>query len=359
MLGNLVSSLKAYGGPGSVLRKQRTRLGAWGVPITALPPKSASTASAPTIASVTGTAYLGSMVITGSNFGASQTGLASVVVCGVTQSGITWTNGTLTIASLGRGTIKYGVPGSIVVTNSSGGVATYALPTGIQPQTGYAFVNLTSVTSSSGRIRTTPTDIVAGDQIAYGNILPSGVVTVNPDGSFTGDGTATSFVVEVNDGTVWGSSGTITVSYVVYVTLAQATAAILAAGRTLGTVTYQYDPIVPTGDVISQAPAAGTIVVAGTAINLVVSLGVTPSPVYITAPNIVGLQFYPAQAALAAAGFTSVTETYTDSISQSAGTVLSQSISAGTSVLLGTTMAIVVSSALTPAPVYVPVPTVH
>lgn len=358
MLGNLVTSLKAYAAPGGVQRKQRTRLGAWGVPITALPPKSVINAAAPTIAAVAGTSYLGSMVITGSNFGASQTGLASVTVGGVTQTVNTWSNTSLTINSLARGTLEYGTSVNVVVKNASNGSATYAIAAGLQPQTGYAYVNLTSVTSSSYRVRTTP-DIAIGDQIAYGNALPGGTVTVNPDGSFTTNGVPTSFTVEVNDGTGWGTSGTILVTYLIYVTLAQAEAAIVAADLTVGTIAYQYDPIIPGGDVISQSPAAGTVVVVGTPVSLVVSEGVTPSPVYITAPNVVGLQFTPAQTALAAAGFTAVTETYMDSVSQVAGTVLSQSISSGTSVLLGTPIAIVVSSALTPAPAYVPVPTVH
>ena len=56
-------------------------------------------------------------------------------------------------------------------------------------------------------------------------------------------------------------------------TQAAATAAIEAAGLTVGTVTPQSSATVPAGTVISQDPPAATAVVAGTAVNLVVSTG--------------------------------------------------------------------------------------
>ncbi len=56
-------------------------------------------------------------------------------------------------------------------------------------------------------------------------------------------------------------------------TQAAATTAITTAGLALGTVTTQSSPTVPAGTVISQNPAAGTNVVAGSAVNLVVSSG--------------------------------------------------------------------------------------
>jgi hypothetical protein len=54
-----------------------------------------------------------------------------------------------------------------------------------------------------------------------------------------------------------------------------ATAAITAAGLTVGTVTVQSSGTVASGDVVSESPAAGTNAMTGSAVNLVVSTGGT------------------------------------------------------------------------------------
>jgi hypothetical protein len=56
-------------------------------------------------------------------------------------------------------------------------------------------------------------------------------------------------------------------------TQAAATASIAAAGLLLGTVTTASSTTVPSGDVISESPLAGTLVNPGTSVNLVVSTG--------------------------------------------------------------------------------------
>jgi len=71
--------------------------------------------------------------------------------------------------------------------------------------------------------------------------------------------------------------------------LAQAEAedAITGAGLAVGAVTTAPSPTVPAGAVVSQSPVAGTMVTAGTAVDLVVSLGasdITPPLVTITEP---------------------------------------------------------------------------
>ena len=63
----------------------------------------------------------------------------------------------------------------------------------------------------------------------------------------------------------------VTVPNVVNLTQAAATTAITTAGLVVGTVTQQSSATVPAGSVISQNPAAGTSVAAGSAVNLVVS----------------------------------------------------------------------------------------
>src|SRR6185312_1395169 len=65
-------------------------------------------------------------------------------------------------------------------------------------------------------------------------------------------------------------------------TQAAATSALTAAGFVLGTATTQASTTVAPGTVIGQDPGAGTSAASGSAVNLVVSSGVT-------VPNLVGL----------------------------------------------------------------------
>src|SRR5438046_7721720 len=68
---------------------------------------------------------------------------------------------------------------------------------------------------------------------------------------------------------------------------AAATSAITSAGLTLGTVTMQSSTTVAPRNVLTQAPAAGTRVASGLAVNLVVSSG-APPPAPVPVPNVVG-----------------------------------------------------------------------
>lgn len=81
------------------------------------------------------------------------------------------------------------------------------------------------------------------------------------------------------------SSGSVSVPNVVGETQSAATAAITAAGLTVGTVTTQSSTTVASGSVISQSPTASTSVAQGTSINLTVSSG--PPVVY--KPDLTGL----------------------------------------------------------------------
>jgi beta-lactam-binding protein with PASTA domain len=69
----------------------------------------------------------------------------------------------------------------------------------------------------------------------------------------------------------------VSVPDVVGMTEAAAEAALTTARLTVGNVTQEYHETVPAGTVISQNPAAGTSVAPGTAVDLVVSQGPTPS----------------------------------------------------------------------------------
>jgi hypothetical protein len=77
----------------------------------------------------------------------------------------------------------------------------------------------------------------------------------------------------VASGSMFCPSSTVSVPNVVNLTQAAATTAITGAGLVVGTVTTASSSIVPSGSVISQTPAAGASVAAGSAVNLVVSSG--------------------------------------------------------------------------------------
>jgi beta-lactam-binding protein with PASTA domain len=102
-------------------------------------------------------------------------------------------------------------------------------------------------------------------------VVPAGnVISQNPAGGGSAlPGTAVDLVVSLGVAPV-------TVPSVVSLTQANAEAAIVAAGLVVGTVTTAYDASVPAGNVISQNPAGGGSALPGTAVDLVVSLGVAP-----------------------------------------------------------------------------------
>lgn len=125
--------------------------------------------------------------------------------------------------------------------------------------------------------------------------------------------------------------------------LAEATASstITGAGLTVGTITYGSSPTVPTGDVISQSPTAGTEAAGGSAVDFVVSTG----PSTIAVPDVVGEAEADAITAITAAGLTVGTITTAPSASVPAGHVISQSPTAGTMVTPGSAVDLVIAVA--------------
>lgn len=95
----------------------------------------------------------------------------------------------------------------------------------------------------------------------------------------------------------------------------------------------------PAGAVLSQRPAAGSVVAPGSAVTLVVSNGPAPAPV----PNLTGVSQRDAFAALIRQGFKVVTRTQ-DTIAHPAGLVLTQSPAPATRLLPGATVTITVST---------------
>jgi hypothetical protein len=144
------------------------------------------------------------LTLTGTNFGATQ-GAGSVTIGGISQTVTSWAD-TSIVVTVARGTNKYGVAVNVVVTdNALVPSAPYAL-TSIQPQSGWAFVNLTTPDPViSRRLQTSP-DLDSGDQIAYDT--KSGGVTVAADATFTAANTVTRFQFEAwTPAGGWGAQG--------------------------------------------------------------------------------------------------------------------------------------------------------
>jgi beta-lactam-binding protein with PASTA domain len=128
---------------------------------------------------------------------------------------------------------------------------------------------------------------------------------------------------------------------------AQALQALQAVNLTAGTILPRSSASVAIGVVMGQAPAAGTRLMAGSAVNLIVSTG--PAPVAV--PNVVGSSLSAAQAALSASKLASGTVSLQASTLVAAGLVMAQSPGAGASVLPGSSVALTVSSGPPPATV--------
>ena len=146
--------------------------------------------------------------------------------------------------------------------------------------------------------------------------------------------------------TVSTGKPTVAVPSFVGVPLATATTQINAAGLVVGTVDHQNSSTIAVDAVISSSPAAGTQVVVGTSVNLVVSAGQKT----VTVPDVRGQSQANATTKMTNAGLqVSIGTAYS---SQAAGTVISESPTQGTVVPVGSTVTMQISNG--PAPVQVP-----
>ena len=123
---------------------------------------------------------------------------------------------------------------------------------------------------------------------------------------------------------------------------ADAQNAIVGAGLSVGTVTYDYHDSVPKGQVVSQSVAGGKKVPAGTYVGLVVSEGPKP-PEKVSVPPVTNTSLENAKQLLSSAGLNTGNVTYQDSDSVPAGSVISCSPGVGSSVEEGTSVNLVVS----------------
>jgi hypothetical protein len=142
----------------------------------------------------------------------------------------------------------------------------------------------------------------------------------------------------------------VTVPNLLNLTLSAASALLAGAGLALGAVTSALSPTVPAGEVSSQSPVAGTQVLTGTSIALVISEGVI-----VTLPILVGLTQTQAQSEVAALGLISEIS-YTNSLTVPPNIVVTQFPAAGTQLLQGSIVALVISLGPQVAPIAPPQP---
>ncbi len=118
----------------------------------------------------------------------------------------------------------------------------------------------------------------------------------------------------------------------------QAASDLTAAGLQIGTTSEEYSEDVAQGLVLSQSVETGTSIPHDTAVDVVVSKGREP----IEVPDVAGKSADEAKSAIEAAGLAaSPTEEYSDSVA--AGTVISQSTQAGSTLHRGDSVSYVVS----------------
>jgi beta-lactam-binding protein with PASTA domain len=175
---------------------------------------------------------------------------------------------------------------------------------------------------------------IISSNLSVGVVTPVNSATV-PIGAVIGQDPAAGINVVSGSQVDLVISG-VTVPNVVGLAQAAAQTTITAAGLTVGTGTTANSATVPIGNVISQTPAAGTNVLPGNAVTLVISLGTA-------VPDLVGLTQAAAQTAITAAGLTVGTRTTTNSATVPSGRVISQAPAAGSNVPPGSAVALVVS----------------
>jgi VWFA-related protein len=157
---------------------------------------------------------------------------------------------------------------------AAGSAVNLVVSTGPAPAPGPVVVpNVLNQTQAAATALINGAGLVVGtiSQWSSATVPAGSVISQNPNaGSSVTAGSAVALIV---------STGPVAVPNVVNMTQAAATTAIAFAGLAVGTVSTESNATVPSGSVISQNPASGTNVVAGSAVAIVVSTGpVTPPP---------------------------------------------------------------------------------
>jgi beta-lactam-binding protein with PASTA domain len=199
--------------------------------------------------------------------------------------------------------------------------------------TGVAVPNVVNQTQAAATTTLTNASLIVGTVTTQSSgSVPSGsVISQSPAASAqVAGGTAVNLVISTGPAMVAAPN-------VAGLSQAAATTAITGASLVLGTVTTQSSTTVAPGLVISQSPVAATQVLQGSAVNLVVSTGVT-------VPNVVNQTQAAATTALTNASLTVGTVTTQSSATVASGSVISQSPAASTQVAGGSAVNLVVST---------------
>ena len=244
----------------------------------------------------------------------------------------------ITGAGLTAGTVTTAASTTIVIGNvisespAAGTLVNSGSAVNLVVSAGVLVPNVVGSTQAAATTSIIGAGLVAGTVTTVASsTVPSGsVVSESPAaGTAVNGGSAVDLVVS-------SGPGQVPVPNVVGSTQAAATTAITGVGLVVGTVTTASSLTVAIGNVISETPAAATSVNAGSAVNLVISLGTT-------VPNVVGSTQAAAQTAIAGAGLTVGTVTTASSLTVAIGNVISSSPAAGTAVSGGSAVAFVVS----------------
>ena len=168
------------------------------------------------------------------------------------------------------------------------------------------------------------------DTVAAGSVISLDP----PAGSLVNPGSAVNLVVSSGP-----CQGTVTVPDVTGQTVAGALATLQRSGLGVNVI-YKCSDTVPEGSVISQTPAAGTLVAPGATVAISVSSG----PCNVAVPNVVGLAPSQAETTIEQAGLVIGQVTQQCSNTVPVGTVIGQDPVAGTVVPVGTPVNLITAS---------------
>jgi beta-lactam-binding protein with PASTA domain len=204
--------------------------------------------------------------------------------------------------------------------------------------------NVLNQTQAAATTTITAAGLVVGTvtQQSSATVPAGSVSSQNPTaGVGVASGSAVNLVISTGPAP---TPGPVVVPNVVSLTQAAATALINDAGLVVGTVSLSSSATVPAGRVISQNPGGGVSVTAGSAVSLIVSTG----PVAV--PNVVNMTEAAATTAISFAGLAIGKITQETNASVPAGSVISQNPAAGTNVVAGSSVSLVVSKGPAPPP---------
>jgi beta-lactam-binding protein with PASTA domain len=239
--------------------------------------------------------------------------------------------------------------GNVISQNPTGGTSlTEGSSVDLVVSLGPVMVDAPSVvglSQTSAEIAITSANLSVGtiSSASSATVAAGNVISQSPNG-----GTSVAEGSSINL-TVSTGPAIVTVPNVVGSSQSAASNSITSAGLTVGTVTTTNSTTITAGDVISQNPNGGISITEGSNVDLVVSLG----PVIVNTPNVTGLSQAAAESAITSFNLSVGTISTASSATVTAGNVISQNPTGGTSVAEGSNVDIVVSTG--PAPNVPPV----